>query len=312
MLHLLGAAAAGGLISALLYLLVAAGGMGGLILAYLAPLPVFAVGFGFGRNAVVMAGIVGGIGTAVLSGSGFTVLAYALTVALPVVIMARSAILVRTGADGEPEWFPPGRLLIRQAGLAIAGFLAAVVLASGEPGGLQGILRGLMSELGRTLAEADVRFNQELALVWVSSIVPGLTGVSWLVMMVLNGLLAQGVLARFGAAVRPTPRLVDVELPRWTDIAFALCVAGAFLPDPIGFAALNCALILGALFGFTGLATVHAFARARRSGRVFLVAFYGVVFLLGWPILLVIGLGLIEQWMGLRRRWSVGPHQGDE
>lgn len=308
----LGAAAAGGLISALLYLLVSAGGMGGLVLAYLAPLPVFAAGFGYGRNAVVIAGLVGGAATAALSGNGFTVLAYVLTVGLPVVITVRSAILVREGQDGAPEWFPPGRLLIRQAGLAIAGFLAAVVLASGEPGGLEGILRGLMSELGRKLAEADAGLDQELSLVWVSSIVPGLTGVSWLVMMVLNGLLAQGVLARFGAAIRPTPRFVDIALPRWTDIAFALCVAGAFLPDPIGFAALNPALILGALFGFTGLATVHAFARTKRSGRALLVTFYVVVFLLGWPILLVIGLGLIEQWMGLRRRWSAGPHPGDE
>jgi hypothetical protein len=312
MLQTMGAAAAGGLISALLYLLVATGGMGGLMLGYLAPLPIFAAGFGLGRNAVAMAAVVGAAGTAVLSGSGFTVLAYALTVALPVVVTVRSAILVRTGEDGKPEWFPPGRLLVRQAGLAIAGLLAAAVLASGEPDGLEGVLRAALSELGRVLAQADTGLDQELAIVWVSSIVPGLTGVSWLVMMAVNGLLAQGVLTRLKLAIRPTPCLRDIELPRWTDIAFAVCVAGAFLPDPFGFVALNAALILGSLFGFTGLATVHAYARSRPSRPVLLGAFYAVVILLGWPILLVIGLGLIEQWMGLRRRWSVGPHRGDE
>jgi len=312
MLHTLGAAAAGGLISALLYLLVTSGGMEGVMLAYLAPLPMFAAGFAFGRQAVVAAAVVGIAGMGVLTGSVFTVAAYALTVALPVVVVVRSAILVRTGKDGEAEWFPVGCLLMRLAGLALVGLVLAAFLAAGEPGGLRGLLQETLSSVLNAYAQAGAGVDAKAMAAWISAVVPGLTGMSWLIMMAVNGLLGQGLVSRFGTSVRPSPALRDIKLPALTDAVLAICIAGAFLPDPFGFVALNAALIVATLFGFIGLAVVHALAARRASPVLFLTGFYGLVVLLGWPIVLAVGLGLIEHWIGLRRRWSAAPCRGDK
>lgn len=301
-----------GLVSALLYLLVRAGGMGWLMLAYLAPLPLFAVGFGFGRTAVLVAVVAGMAGVAVATGSGLFTLAYGLTVAVPVAVTVRNALLTRLDADGRQEWYPMGPLLLMLAGMAMAGFLALVVLASGEPGGLEGFLHNFASELVSRMSGGAGSTDNDSVFRLLATVLPGLTGVSWLVMVTVNGLLAQVVVKRLGANVRPTPPIRDLELPSWSGAVFAVCCAAAFVDGPVGFLGLNGALILAVPFGFAGLAVVHAFAATLSLSTLVLIGFYGIVFLLGWPIVFVVGLGLIEQWMGLRRRWSAGPHQGDE
>jgi hypothetical protein len=50
----------GGVLSALLYLSVLAGGFGALILAWLAPLPLLLVGLSLGTGACLLAGAVAG------------------------------------------------------------------------------------------------------------------------------------------------------------------------------------------------------------------------------------------------------------
>jgi hypothetical protein len=97
-------------------------------------------------------------------------------------------------------------------------------------------------------------------------------------------------------------------------LAFAGMVAAAtVLPGGIGFLALNVALVLSLPFGLAGLSVVHAFASRQTAKVALLVGFYLFLFLFGWPILFLIGLGVIEQWIGLRRRWArVGPDQEDE
>jgi hypothetical protein len=143
---------------------------------------------------------------------------------------------------------------------------------------------------------------------------PGLVVVSWLLMTIINGALAQGLLMRFSRNRRPPMRVTGVELPGWLPLAFALAAGlAAVLPDTAGFLALNVALVLAVPFGFAGLAVVHAFAGRQKARVALLVGFYLFLFLFGWPILVLVGLGVIEQWIGLRRRWAnAGPDQEDE
>jgi hypothetical protein len=149
---------------------------------------------------------------------------------------------------------------------------------------------------------------------WIAPALPGFVVISWLTMTIVNGALAQGVLMRFGRNRRPPMRLDDIDLPRWSAPAFVALVAGASVaPDPVGFAALNMALILAVPMAFAGLSVVHAAARSRSARMPILIGFYMCLFLFGWPIVLVVGLGMIEQWMGLRRRFRpASPHQEDE
>jgi hypothetical protein len=76
----------------------------------------------------------------------------------------------------------------------------------------------------------------------------------------------------------------------------------------------NLVLILAAPYFFLGLAVVHSLARLAPSKVFVLTTFYvalGVFFAFAGAA--VVGLGVIEQWAGVRRRFvGAGPGQGSE
>ncbi|MBP2315005.1 DUF2232 domain-containing protein [Azospirillum soli] len=310
----LAAAIGVGVVSAFLYLAVLFGGAGALILGYLAPLPLFLMGLWLGSTATVIAGLAGTAAVLAVSSSLLVALAYLVTGAFPVILVVRQALLARTAADGGIEWYPPGRLLMGLTGMGLAALLGAVVLTLGQPDGLEGAVRNTLGRMAEQLFAAQGQPAPDPETFWMAEVLPGLVVVSWLTMTIVNGALAQGALMRFGRNRRPPMRLVDLELPRWLSPAFlAAVLAASVAPDPVGFLALNTALILALPFAFAGLSVVHAFARSRSAKTPILVGFYMFLFLFGWPIMLMVGLGMIEQWIGLRRRLRpAGPDQEDE
>lgn len=309
----------GGLISAFFYLAVLFGGFGALILGYLAPLPLFAAGLSAGASAALLAGLAGAVAVMVASsGSVLVPLTYLVTAAAPAVLVCRQVLLARAiagdGPGGGLEWYPPGRTLMGLVGMGVAALLAAAVLTLDQPGGLEGVVRRILARIAEPVFSAQGQAAPDPDAMWMAAALPGLVVVSWLTMTIVNAVLAQGALMRFGRNRRPAMRLVDLDLPWWLAPGFlGAILAASVLPDPLGFLALNLALILTVPFAFAGLSVVHAFAR-RRSARVpILIGFYLFLFLFGWPILLLVGLGMIEQWIGLRRRLTAaGPGQEDE
>lgn len=310
----LAAAIGVGVVSAFLYLAVMFGGAGALILGYLAPLPLFLMGLWLGSTATVIAGLAGTAAVLAVSSSLLVALAYLVTGAFPVILVVRQALLARVAADGGIEWYPPGRLLMGLTGMGFAALLGAVVLTLDQPGGLEGAVRNTLSRMVEQLFAAQGQPAPDPETFWMAEVLPGMVVVSWLIMTIVNGALAQGALMRFGRNRRPPMRLADLELPRWLSPAFlATVLAASVAPDPIGFLALNTALILALPFAFAGLSVVHAFARSRSAKTPILIGFYMFLFLFGWPIMLMVGLGMIEQWIGLRRRLRpAGPDQEDE
>jgi len=310
----LAAAIGGGVFSAFFYLSVMFGGAGALILGYLAQLPLFLAGLWLGVMAAVIASAVGTVAVLAVSSSMLVALAYLVTGAAPAILVVRQALLARTTADGGIEWYPPGRLLMGLTWMGFAGLLGAVVLTLDQPGGLEGAVRETLSRMAEQLFAAQGQPAPGPDAFWLARVLPGFVVVSWLTMTIVNGALAQGALMRFGRNRRPPMRLVDLELPRWLLPALLGSVTAASVaPDPLGFLALNTALILALPFAFAGLSVVHAFARSRSAKTPILVGFYMFLFLFGWPILLMVGLGMIEQWIGLRRRLRpAGTDQEDE
>ena len=62
-------------------------------------------------------------------------------------------------------------------------------------------------------------------------------------------------------------------------------------------------IVLVVPYLFLGLALVHVLVRRWPRPGLALGAIYGAMILLGWPILLVLLLGFVEDWAHLRRRW---------
>lgn len=312
----LAVALAGGLFSALFYLpLLAGGAVGALILGYLAPLPLLAAGLSAGAAAAAIGGVFGSLLVLAGSGSALVGATFALTAAVPAWLLVHQALKARQTDDGQVEWYPAGRLLSDLTAMGIAAFGLAVLLAQGEPEGLQGVVRGALGEMAQRLtqAEGDGAAAPEGVAFTYAAAMPAMVVISWLLMTIVNATLAQGVLMRFGRQRRPGMRVSDLALPRWLAPAFGATLALAlFAPDPVGFLGLNLCLILALPLAFAGLSVVHAFARSRSARTPILVGFYVSLLLFGWPIAVTVGLGVIEQWLELRRRWPAAPPQEDK
>jgi hypothetical protein len=104
------AAGAGlGIAAGLMYIGIALGTPGALILVYLTQLPLFAAGLWLGAGAAVTAGITGSLVLLIVSDL-FGAALFAALNAVPVALLVRQALLALKRTDGTYSWYPPGLL----------------------------------------------------------------------------------------------------------------------------------------------------------------------------------------------------------
>jgi hypothetical protein len=314
----LAAAIASGLVAALLYLSVLTGSLGALILVYLVQLPLFAAGLSLGAKAVLIAGGTATLVTAAVGGVLSGVLFF-LAEALPPMLLVYQALRSRTDGTGAVAWYPPGRLVLWLCGIGAAILLGAALFLTGTADGFRGTVHGFLAGqldalLGtaRTATAAGQKSQAEAMAEALTAFFPAMAVGSWLIMTTVNGILAQGALARFGLNRRPAPDMAALTLPRWTAgvLAASLLIALVASGD-IGYLGANLAPVLALAYVFAGLAVMHAVLR-RQTGRILILVPAYLALLLGWPVLLVAACGMIDQWFGLRQRFAASlPRQGE-
>ena len=317
-----GWAGAAGLTSAALYLSVVLGSPGAFLLAYLAPLPLFLAGLALGLSALLAAGAAACVIVALASGSVIAAGLYLGIEVLPIAVLVRQALLSRPVvggvADGAGagvlEWYPVGRLTGLLVAMAAAVLVVIWLVFAGSEGGLEGTVQmflnaGLQGMLQAGGAEAE---EMTPAIALMAALFPGIAAASWVVMIAVNGALAQGLASRFGRNLRPSPDMATLELPRVLLGALVVAaVVGLVAPDGLGYIGRNLLVVLGMAYLFAGLAVVHGFILRLTARQVLLVVVYVTMVLFGWPVLLVMLLGILDQLFGLRRRFA-GPTQGEE
>lgn len=306
-----------GLASAVLTLTVAHGLLG-FVLSYLAPLPLLLAGLTHGVLAV---GIAGAVGTAVSGLSGPATSAIFLAFfAAPSAILVRQALLARpageAGPEAEPvsgalEWYPAGRLVLWLSGWAAGLFVLALLVTAGNEGGLPGTIQPAVEKMlvafqqaipelaGKGVDAADIA-------AYLAPLLPSAMTFGWLVAMVLNGVLAQGMAVMLKQNRRPSPQYRALALPRFLVVLLAVAaLAIVVLPRDAAFAAITMTTVLAFPYLLQGLAVVHGLAAKTAMPGLLLAAFYAalVVGQLGALIVvLMVILGLIEEWAGFRRR----------
>jgi len=301
--------AGAGVLSALLFVSIELSSTGAVILSYLAPLPLFAMGLGAGLLSAAIAGAAAVVLVGLISGL-IPALTFAALLVVPVVLLVRQALLSRIDADGRLEWYPPGRLVMWLTGIGASLFLAAMLFASGGRS-IEERLHGWLTQaftayLGGA-PPTEVQWSIDLVSAYPAIIVASV----WMTMIALNGLLAQGLLARFGHNLRPSPPVGAIELPRATGLVVALAalLAGA-TSGWLEFAGRNLLVMLGYAFFFAGLGVVHGLARQAGQPQLMLIGFY--VFLAafmwsGWPFLLLALIGFVDHWVHFRQRLGALP-----
>ena len=309
-----------GLLAVLFYASVATGREETLFLSFFTQLPLFLAGLGLGYPAVVVAAIAGVAFCLLLVSVSYGValvlaLAFAFLHAGPVILFVRQALLSRTDAEGNREWYPLGHLVAWVAGTGAAFFLVLFFVLAGGEQGIEAVVRGFLSEMltsilqtptpqAERLVEAIAPFFPAFAIGW------------WLFMVIANGALAQGLLVRFGRNVRPSPDFAKMKLPDWLTYttAGAALVLIAAEPGSVKFFSRNLVLILCVPFFLLGLAVVHTTARTYVAyPRWVLIPFYFLFILFGgFAAAIVTGFGFVEQAIGIRRRLPVSVNAGEK
>jgi hypothetical protein len=289
-----------GAAGALLYLSLIAGSTGAAIFASLAQLPLFVAGLWLGPGAGALAAV---SATAIVLAAARDTAATALFAALyavPVVLLVRLALLARTDGQGGLEWYPPGQLTAWLTGLALAGFAVILVWFDG-PQALEAMLQRVLAPAVAELVDTSPA-GRRLLTQSLASVVPGVIAASWMLLVITNGILAQGVLARFRANWRPSPPIATLRLPPWLALTLGAAAVLTLIGGPARFVGSNVLIVLSVPFSLGGLAVVHAAAARLARPAMPLAIFYVLAGLLGWPFLLVALLGLLDLPLGLRRR----------
>jgi hypothetical protein len=306
-------AMAAGCASALMFASIVSGALISLLLFYLAPLPLMMAALGWGPLSATIGGISAATGLGAIFGLPYCI-AFVLTVALPAWWLGHLALLGRPVANGvssgngaspvapDLEWYPVGRILIWVTGFAALTTMAALLTLGTDAATITGALRrGLLRIIGQsdpaTSAEVEQRID---ALV---SIAPAAAALVAMLTLTLNLWLAAKITATSARLHRPWPDLKSAALPPMT--LAALCVAIAFCFAG-GLLAILGQIVTAALmmaYAFTGFAVLHTLTLASKNRAIWLCCTYVLVLVIGWPILLMVALGLADAIFGFRQRY---------
>ena len=293
-----------GLASGLLFLALVSGSAAVPVVGYFVQLPLFFAGFALGLTSAALASA-GSLAIVGLTAGLQAALLFAVTLALPVLLVVRYALWTRRGERGEIEWYPAGLLLARLVGLALIVAFVALLWLALSAGSVTALLSGASEELTVALREQGLAPSVVDLVDSLLPYMPGMVAASWLVMIVVNGSLGQWLATKQSMAIRPSSSLAKLELPSWMVPAFAVAAAAAGLVGgDLAIFATTGAMILALPVMLQGLAVVHAMASRLASPGLALGLFYLATFFV-WPLIfLVLGLGLIETFAQLRRRFA--------
>ncbi|MGI9510906.1 MAG: hypothetical protein ACR2QJ_16320 [Geminicoccaceae bacterium] len=266
-----------------------------------APLPLMWVGLTTGLAAAIIA-VVTAVVLNLLMVGPLSTFAFALTIAAPALLLVRQALLSRQTPDGL-VWYPPGMILAQLCLLAIGGLAVAFYAFTGQPDGLPGVLDDMFSEFFELVSTAAGQPAPDPELMRaLSSIVPAALACCWLIMIVINGILAQAIAVAMARNRRPSPEFAALELPLWIwPLMGAALFLGLVSAGDLGLVGHSALAVLIVPFGFLGLAVIHKFAGRWTHRQLGLAAIYVGIIVFGWPFLAVVALGLVEDLAHLRR-----------
>lgn len=311
---LIGAAA--GLASAALFASALYGGMGGRMLIYfLAPLPLFLAGLGWGTIAALVAAVGSAVGSALLLSpvTGLVVLA---SQGLPVFYVCHLAQLRRAVAVGPSdigdeqtaiEWYPIGRMIAAATLFAGVTAFVTVWMLGDDLDQIRKLLRTLIEKVflqslpglkDRNLSEQDLASLTEIALYAL----PATSALSWLGSFAANLYLAGRITLASGRLSRPWPDLASLAYPRGFGLGLATSLAASALLT--GYPALLASGFAGAFFFayvLLGLAVVHSVTRGMAARPFILWGVYVALLVLNtWA---AIALAMVGTFEPMLRRW---------
>jgi hypothetical protein len=295
----------------LLFASVTSGTLLSIPLFYLAPLPIMIAGLGWSYWAALTAALTGALALGVIFGAVF-VFAFLAGAGVPGWWLAYLAMLARPagGHEGPLEWYPTGRVV------AWAAILAALLVVVAIPNlGTDGesFRAGLHDALARMLrvqtgAPADTPLtlpggtDPERFINFLVSVIPATAAVLATLTNLFNLWLAGRVVKFSGRLTRPWPQISAMRFPPMLTAALVLAIALSFADGLIGVVGSIFSASLLMAYGALGFAVLHSITQGMNSRPFLLAGTYLVVLMIGWLVLALCLLGVLDTMIDVRAR----------
>jgi hypothetical protein len=301
-----------GAATALLFISVASGSLIAIVLFYLAPLPILIAAIGWSHVAGLIAALTAAAALALVAGSAYF-LAFLVGIGVPAWWLGYLALLARpvtTHGTTAIEWYPAGRLVVW------AAVLGATVVTIGLFNfgfDFEAVQSGLKRAFERTMRlHLDTPADAPLQLPGISEagrlldvlvvLLPPLAALVSTMTNLFNLWLAGRIVDMSGGLERPWPALAAITFPPTVSIALVATVALSFLSGLIGVIAGIFALTLLFAYAVLGLAVLHSITTGLTSRGFMLAGAYALIAVFGWPLVLMMLLGLVDALFDLRGR----------
>jgi len=257
---------------------------------------------------------VAGGGLALFLG-GYFFVAFLIGIGLPAWWLGYLALLARpsqVAADGM-EWYPAGHLVVWAALLGAGVVIAAIPTFGFDEesfrAGLRGIFERMLKAPGRTGVDAPLQvpgFDPKKFVEFLVVVIPLAGAALATLTSVFNLWLAARVVKLSGRLKRPWPDLPAIQFPAYVPATLAGAIAVSFAPGLAGIVGGIVSVSLLTAYLVLGFAVLHSITRNAGGRGILIGASYGAVFILGWPALLMMMLGLADSIFNLRGRFGNG------
>jgi hypothetical protein len=306
-----------GAAAALLFASVTSGSLLSVLLFYLAPLPLMIAALGWSHWSALFGALFGALAMVAIFGSTFF-FAFLASAGVPAWWLGYLAMLARPAAGGGNgaapalEWYPPGRLVMWAAILAALVVLVAILSYGADVDSFRAAMhhdltRLLQLETGKAASKAGAGDDNAKRLIdFLVTALPPAAAVLATITSVFNLWLAGRIVAFSGRLSRPWPQIPAMSFPRPMLAALGIAVVLSFLGGLPGIMAGVVTAGLAMAYSVLGFAVLHTLTRDM-NGRGFLLGgVYAAVVVLGWPVLALCLLGVVEASIGLRARFAAG------
>jgi hypothetical protein len=302
-----------GAAAALLFASVTSGTLLSVPLFYLAPLPIMIAGLGWGHWAAVAAAMTGAVSLGTIFGFVF-LLAFLTGAGVPAWLLSYLGLLARPqGTNGHTpglEWYPVGRIVMWAAILATLVVVVAIpnfgTDAESFRSGLRQVLNAMLQAQNATSGDAPLglpgmsRIDRLVNI--LVNVIPPAAAVIATITSLFNLWLAARVVKFSGRLARPWPELSAMRFPHLLLAALALAIALSFTDGLLGIIAGVASASLLMAYGVLGFAVLHVITQGMNSRPFLLGGAYVAVLMVGWLVLALCLLGILDTAIDLRGR----------
>ena len=293
-----------GLVSALLSIAATFGSGLGLLLAYFALLPIIVIGLSRGHRTATFATLSGMFGAILLSNI-YQGMLYCISIALPAWLIVFTALIPQTTNNTSSQLIPIGEIISRLAVLGGIFVVISSIIFFDKPGDLPHTIEVFLNKLiAHNRPNLNITTNHRLLVEQMVPLFPAIAVSSWLLMSVINTVVAQAILIKADLNLIPAFQYSKITAPEW--LYWALVSSGVIVLTGSGtfeYVGRNLAIIFLIPFLFTGLGVIHTAARQFRSPVIALIIFYFFTIILSWPAFIAILLGFFERWTNFRQKF---------